>query len=180
MSRIPDEVLEYYAELFIEQGVREQGVTFEHFLYLPEAYLKRSNSTKRDRRVLACFLLGVAAFFQSCGRAADAEATASGFIEQYYVKVNLARAKTFTDGLATRKIEKEQSLVEGVTGDAGGRHRDVAYRLLEKREEGERIFFVYDLDIKGQGVPILKKRSLISVGRIGGAWRITNFHDFDS
>ncbi len=179
MGRIPDEILDYYAELFIEQRIREQGVTFERFLHLPEAYLKRGNSPRRDRRILAYFLLGAAAFFPSCGKAPDAEATASRFIDHYYVKADLAGAKPLTDGLATRKIEQEQALVQGASGGAGGR-REVAYRLLEKRNEGERLFLMYDLDIKGWGVPTLKKRSLLSVGKIGGAWRVMNFHDFDS
>ena len=180
MGRIPDEILDYYAELFIEQRIREQGVTFERFLHLPEAYLKRGNSPRRDRRILAYFLLGAAALFPSCGKAPDAEATASRFIDHYYVKADLAGAKPFTDGLATRKIEQEQALVQGAIGAGGDMRREVAYRLLEKRNEGERLFFMYDLDIKGRGVPTLKKRSLLSVGKIGGAWRIMNFHDFDS
>ena len=180
MGRIPDEILDYYAELFIEQRIREQGVTFERFLHLPEAYLNRGNSPRRDRRLLAYLLLGVAAFFPSCGKASDAEATASMFIDHYYVKADLAGAKPLTGGLATRKIEQEQALVQGASGGVRDSRREVSYRLLEKRNEGERLFFMYDVDIKGRGVPTLKKRSLLSVGKIGGAWRVMNFHDFDS
>ena len=180
MSRLPDEVIEYYAELFLDQRIREQGVTFERFLHSPEVYLKRTHSSRRDGHLLACLLLGAAAFFPSCGNASDGEAAASRFIDHYYVKVDLAGAKRFTDGLATRKIEQEQALVQGANRGAGDRQRDVAYRLLEKRNEGERLVLMYDLDIKGQGVPTLKKRSLVSVEKIGGAWRIMNFHDFDS
>jgi len=181
MGRIPDETLDYYAELFIEQRIRELGVTFERFLHLPEAYLKRGNSPRRDRRILAYFLLGAAAFFPSCGKASDAEATASRFIDHYYVKVDLMRAKQLTDGLATRKIEQEEALLQGSSGGrAGTERRDVTYRLLEKREDGEHLFFVYDLNITGHGVPTLKKRSLLSAGKRDGAWRITNFRDFDS
>ncbi len=179
MSRIPDEVLEYYAELFIEQRIRERGVTFERFLDLPEAYLTRKSTAPRDRRLLAC-LVATAALFSSCGGPSDAEATASRFIDHYYVKVDLGRAKEFTSGLATRKIDQEQVLVQGIGSDAGSRRRDVAYRLVEKRNEGERLVLVYDIDIRGQGVPALRKRSLISVEKIGGAWRVMNFHDFDS
>lgn len=180
MKRIPDEVLEYYAELFIEQRIREQGVTFERFLELPEAYLKRSHSPGRDPRVAACLLLAAAALLSACGKASDAEATASSFVDQYYVKVDLARAKQFTDGLATRRIEQEEGLLQGVSSAAGTKQRDVTYRLREKRDEGEHLFFVYDLEIKGHGVPTLRKRSLLSVGKVGAAWRVTNFRDFDS
>ena len=180
MERISDEVLEYYAELFIEQGIREQGVTFERFLELPEAYLKRVNPPKRDLNSLALLLLGATVFFPSCRDTSDADSTASRFVDQYYVKVDLSRAKQFTDGLATRKIEQEQALLQGASTFEGTRHRDVTYRLLEKRGEGDHIFFIYDLAVKGQGVPTLKKRSLVSVGKVSGAWRITNFRDFDS
>ena len=48
VTRIPDEVLEYYGNLFIEHRIQEQGVTFERFLVLPEAYLKRGVSSKRS------------------------------------------------------------------------------------------------------------------------------------
>ena len=180
MTRIPDEVLEYYAELFIESRIREQGVTFERFLELPEAYLKRNRPSTRDGSHLAFLLLGAVLFFPACGKTSDADSTASRFVDQYYVKVDLLRAKQFTDGLATRKIEQEQALLQGVSTGEGATHRDVSYRLLEKRDDGEHIFFVYDVAVKGQGVPTLKKRSLISVGKIGGTWRITNFRDFDS
>jgi len=179
MSRIPDEVLEYYAELFIEQRIRERGVTFERFLDLPEAYLTRTFSAHRDRRLLA-WLVAAAALLSSCGRASDAEATASRFIDHYYVKVDLGRAKEFTGGLATKKIDQEQVLVQGIGSDVGNRRRDVTYRLVEKRNEAERLVLVYDIDIRGQGVPSLRKRSLISMEKIGGVWRVMNFHDFDS
>jgi hypothetical protein len=179
MSRIPDEVLEYYAELFIEQRIRDRGVTFERFLDLPEAYLTRATTASRNRRFLAC-LAAAAALFSSCGRTSDAEATASRFIDHYYVNVDLARAKEFTGGLATKKIDQEQALVQGIGSDPGGRRRDVMYRLVEKRNEDTRSVLVYDIDIRGQGVPTLRKRSLISVEKSGGIWRVMNFRDFDS
>jgi hypothetical protein len=97
------------------------------------------------------------------------------------VKVDLVMAKQLTEGLATRKIEQEEALLQGSTGGpARAGQRDVAYRLLEKREEGDHLYFVYDLSITGQGVPALKKRSLLSVGKRDGVWRITNFRDFDA
>jgi hypothetical protein len=180
MSRIPDEVLEYYADLFIELRIRERGITFERFLDLPDVYLTRRSGASGDRRLLACLVAAAAVLVSSCGRASDAEATASQFIDRYYVKVDLARAKEFTGGLATRKIDQEQALLQGTSGDPGTRRRDVAYHLVEKRSEGARLILVYDIDIRGQGVPVLRKRSLISVEKLGAEWRVMNFHDFDS
>ena len=180
MKRISDELLEYYAELFIDQRVRDQGVTFERFLNLPEAYLKRTTPHRRDHSRLAFLLLTVSALFPACGKASDAEATASSFVDRYYVRVDLTTAKRLTDGLATRKIEQEEALLQGAGGGDAARQRDVTYRLLEKRDEGDHSYFVYDVDIRGHGVPTLRKRSLLWVGKRGGAWRITNFRDFDS
>ena len=180
MKRIPDEVLEYYAELFIEQRIRDQGITFERFLELPEAYLKRGKLPKGHRSYLVLLLLGASLFFPACSSTSDAESIASRFVDQYYVKVDLARAKSLTDGLAARKIEQEQALLQGAGTGEGTTQRDVAYRLLEKRQEGDHIFFVYALTVQGRGVPALNKRSLLSLGKIGGVWRITNFRDFDS
>jgi hypothetical protein len=181
MKRISDELLEYYGELFIAHRVRDQGVTFERFLDLPEAYLKRTHPFKPERNLVVFLLLAATALFPACGKASDAEATASSFVDRYYVKVDLVMAKQLTEGLATRKIEQEEALLQGSTGGpARAGQRDVAYRLLEKREEGDHLYFVYDLSITGQGVPALKKRSLLSVGKRDGVWRITNFRDFDA
>ncbi|MBM2836569.1 MAG: hypothetical protein HW409_758, partial [candidate division NC10 bacterium] len=74
MKRISDELLEYYAELFIERRVRDQGVTFERFLDLPEAYLTRTNPSRRERNAMTFLLLAAATLFAACGKASDAEA----------------------------------------------------------------------------------------------------------
>jgi len=39
--RLSDEELEYYAELYIGNGIRETGVEFESFLNNPEYYLRK-------------------------------------------------------------------------------------------------------------------------------------------
>lgn len=131
-------------------------------------------------RVAASILLAAAVSLPACSNTSGPDKIASSFVDQYYVKVDLSQAKKLTGGLATRKIEQEQALLQGVSPAGGTSRRDVTYRFLEKRDEGERILFVCDLAIKGRGVPTLKKRALLSVGKIEGAWRITNFRDFDS
>lgn len=50
MKRIPDELLEYYAEIFIEHRIGDRGITFERFLEMPESYLRVSLSPGGDRR----------------------------------------------------------------------------------------------------------------------------------
>lgn len=131
-------------------------------------------------RVAAVLLLAAALSLHACGNSSDPDKIASRFIAEYYVKVDLSQAKTLTDGLATRKIEQEQALAEGRKAGEGTRRRDVRYRMLEKRSEDDRLFLVYELHIKGRGVPSLRKRAIVSLGRVGQGWRVTNFHDFDS
>jgi hypothetical protein len=179
MTRIPDELLDYYAEIFIRQRIREQGLTFERFLYLQEARRTERVPAGHARRFAAVWVLGVATLLHACAGDADSETTASRFIDRYYVRADLAQAKALAEGLAARKIEREQALLQGVAAGAASRQRDVSYRLLERRDEGDRVVLVYDLDIKGTGVPTLRKRSLLSLAKIHGAWRILNFHDFD-
>jgi hypothetical protein len=176
--RVPDEVLDHYADLFIRHRVRGLGITFEQFLRVPERYLNEREMLGGERLIVGA-LLGAVSILAGCQRGSGAEAAASSFVDEYYVRADLARAKTWTEGLATKKIEEEQALLAGVSDDGGARRRTVVYRVLERRDEGERAFFVYAVEIMGQGVPTLDKRSLISVGRSGGVWRVTNFRDFD-
>lgn len=128
---------------------------------------------------MAFLLLAVTVFFPACSNTSDPDTIASSFLNQYYVNADLSQAKKLTDGLAARKIEQEEALLEGV-GRGREKRRDASYRLLQKREEGEHIAFLYEVMIKGRGVPTLKRRLLLSVTKIDGAWRITNFSEFDA
>lgn len=125
-------------------------------------------------------LVAVTVLFSACNNTSTPDAIASSFLNQYYINADLLQAKQFTDGLATRKIEQEQALLKGIGRGQGTKRRDASYRLLQRREEGEHIVFLYELMIKGQGVPTLKKRLLLSVAQVDGVWRITNFSDFDT
>jgi len=63
-SRLTDEVLEYYGNLYVQHGIRDAGVEFESFLSNPEYWLDRHTGgrwrggTDRGdgRRSLAAFL----------------------------------------------------------------------------------------------------------------------------
>ncbi|MBI3989834.1 MAG: hypothetical protein HY347_09485 [candidate division NC10 bacterium] len=39
--RIPDELLDYYGDLFMQSNLRRQGVVFERFLACPDYYFKK-------------------------------------------------------------------------------------------------------------------------------------------
>lgn len=133
-----------------------------------------------SKRVAAFFLLTAALSLPACGSTSDPDQIASRFVQYYYVKVDLVQAKALTEGLATRKIEQEQALLPSRDVGEGNRRRDVSSRLLEKRREDDRLFLIYELSIKGRGVPDLRKRAIVSLSRVGQGWRVTNFQDFDS
>ena len=130
-------------------------------------------------RVSAFLLLTTILTLPACGNSSDPDKIASSFLHHYYVAVDLLQAKKLTNGLATRKIEQEQALLQSASALEGLRRRNVNYRLLEKRGEGDRLALLYELTIKGRGVPPMHKRAILSLGRVGDGWRVTNFRDFD-
>ena len=116
----------------------------------------------------------------ACGGKGGPEEVAGRFMDRYYVRANLQEAKALVAGLAAQKIEEELTLIAGVISDAQTRSREVSYALKERGEEGDRAFFVYEVTITAKGVGSFKKKSILSLGRIDGIWRITNFRDFDA
>lgn len=124
--------------------------------------------------------LGLAIFVMviACSRAEDPESAARSFVEHYYVHPDLSKAKTVTYGLARHKIEEEQRLLQMNGQDEGRTDRDVSYSLLQTKEIGDRIFFVYNITITVDPVEI-KKQATIATGRVEEGWRVTNFNEAD-
>ena len=132
---------------------------------------------KVHRGVVFCAaaLLALAA----CSAAEDPESIAQSFVERYYVHPDLPRAKALTHGLARRKIEDEERLLQGVTRPAGAADRGVSYSLHSTRKMWEgKIFFVYDITISADSRE-MKKRAFIATGRVKEGWRVTNFQESD-
>jgi hypothetical protein len=115
----------------------------------------------------------------ACGAAEGPESIAQSFVERYYVDPDLPKAKALAYGLARRKIEEEERLLQAVTRPAGAADREVSYSLYATRKIGDdKIFFVYDITISVDR-QVMKKRATIAAGRIKGGWRVTNFEDAD-
>lgn len=115
----------------------------------------------------------------ACSSAEDPESIAQSFVERYYVHPDLPRAKALAHGLARRKIEDEERLLQGVTRPAGAADRGVSYRLHSTRKMWEgKIFFVYDITISADSRE-MKKRAFIATGRVKERWRVTNFQESD-
>lgn len=132
---------------------------------------------KVHRGVVFCAaaLLALAA----CSVAEDPESIAQNFVERYYVHPDLPRAKALAHGLARRKIEEEERLLEVVTRPGGAANRGVSYSLHSTRKMWEgKIFFVYDITISVDSRE-MKKRAFIATGRVKEGWRVTNFQESD-
>jgi hypothetical protein len=132
---------------------------------------------KVHRGVVFCAaaLLALAA----CSAAEDPESIAQSFVERYYVHPDLPRAKALAHGLARRKIEEEERLLEAVTRPGGAANRGVSYSLHSTRKMWEgKIFFVYDITISVDSRE-MKKRAFIATGRVKEGWRVTNFQESD-
>lgn len=115
----------------------------------------------------------------ACSSVEGPEAVAQSFAEEYYVHPDLARAKALAYGVARRKIEEEERLVQAATHGGGAADREVSYNLHETRKMGEdKIFFVYDITISVDR-RVMKKRATIATGRIKERWRVTNFQETD-
>jgi hypothetical protein len=127
-------------------------------------------------------LLLSAAFAAGCRAGADTPlGVAERFVDEHYVRIDLAAAKQYCVGLAREKIEKEQKLVGDQKIDASTRQPRVSYRLQRKRDEGgDRFSFVFEGDIRPDGADAFSRRWLVSTRRQpSGHWKVSNFEEFD-
>jgi hypothetical protein len=118
-------------------------------------------------------------FLAGCQSQDDALRAARGFADEHYVSIDLEKAKQYTTGLATKKIEEEQHLVEGQTIDEGTLKPRVHYELLERRPEGDdRVSFLFKGEARVEDL-LLTRKWLVTVKREGDGWKVSNFHEFD-
>lgn len=108
-----------------------------------------------------------------------AQGIAERFVDEYYVQINLAAAKPLCAGLATKKLDEEQRLVAGQPIDESTHKPTVGYKLIDKKEEGDRPTFVFEGRIQVDGDEALKRKWIITTRREGDVWRVSNFEEFD-
>jgi hypothetical protein len=129
----------------------------------------------RAAAVLAMALLA------SCGRGSTPEGIAGEFMDEYYVRADLAGARRVTDGLASQKIGNEEALVRGQTMGAAREGRTVAYSLASRAQEGDRHLFQYQVKVTlSGGSGTFARRVVLIVSPVGGGWRVTNFEESSS
>ena len=125
------------------------------------------------RRSAAAALLLLA----SCGGSNTPEGVARAFMEAYYIRVDLGAAKALAAGLASRKLEEQVTLTRSQAVGGATEEREVAFTLVARQEEGDQHRFMYEVRIRLKGAGEFTRRSVVSVGQVGGAWRVTNFQD---
>jgi hypothetical protein len=108
-----------------------------------------------------------------------AQGIAERFVDQYYVQINLDAAKPLCAGLATQKLDEEQRLVAGQPIDESTHKPTVRYKLLDKKEEGDRPTFVFEGRIQVDRDDPVVRKWIITTRREGDVWRVSNFEEFD-
>ena len=168
------------------QADREHGNFCEHFAFADRAETPASPAAGARARLEALFakktaVLLLFALLAACRPALDTpEGVAERFLDEHYVNMDLTAALDYTVGPAQQKVEHERKLIGDQMIDAGTRKPRVTYERLERRDEGsERATFVYEGSIRVEGASAFTRRWLINVRREAGAWKVSNFQEFE-
>ncbi len=130
------------------------------------------------RRGVLCAVLLLACV----GCKSDGDTTPRGvaevFLDRHYVEIDLPGSREFTAGLARSKVDEQIRLTSGFAIDAGTRKPRVYYKLLERREAGGRIAFVYRLTIRPEDAGEFSRKLLIRVREEESGWRVSNYMEY--
>src|SRR2546425_569142 len=106
--------------------------------------------------------------------------TPEPFLDARYVRIDLPAALEFTADLARHKVDDELRLVQGQMIDETTRKPNVHYRLLEEHPDGsEAVRYLYRGSITIEDADRLERRWLVTVRLADGAWRVTNYEEFE-
>lgn len=130
--------------------------------------------------VIACLTL-CSTLLIACSPDSDsARGVAERFLDEHYVRMDLAAAIEHCTGLARHKVEDEMRLVGDQEIDATTQRPNVTYELQEERPDGdERTTFLYRGKVKLSGGDSFAMRWLVSVRRERGAWKVSNFKEME-
>ncbi len=133
-----------------------------------------------NRAMLGCGVFAVS--LVACRAGSDtAQGVAERFLDEHYVRINLAAAKEYCVGPAREKLEEEAQLVAGQVIDASTRQPHVSYRLAERRDESaDRVSFVYEGTIEVEDLDPFTRRWLVNTRKeADGQWKVSNFSEFE-
>ena len=109
----------------------------------------------------------------------SARGVAEQFVDQHYVRINLAAAKPFCAGLALHKIEEEQRLTEGQAIDESTRLPSVHYRLIDQKADDATASFVFEGTIRVDDAGEFIRKWIVTTRHSDDAWKVSNFEEFD-
>jgi hypothetical protein len=131
---------------------------------------------KQTLSTFAFLFLVESLFLGGCGHdLGTAQGVAEEFVDQYYVNIDLQKAKTHTVSLALAKVNEEIRLTAGQKIDASTNKPKINYRLLEKKEGGQRASFLYEGTIHTDDGSSFTRKWIISARKESDQWRVSNF-----
>jgi len=130
------------------------------------------------RLLTLCTLAGL--LLSACGRdLGTAQGVAEEFVDQHYVQIDLPKAKAYAVSIALEKINEEIRLTAGQQIDGSTRKPKVNYQLLEKKESGARVSFLYEGTIQSDDGTSFTRKWLVAARKEGAQWRVSNFTESD-
>ncbi len=141
-------------------------------------YSKRMMRTHLSVRCLGLFLWMVVA--SACGHDLNtAQGTVEQFVDEHYVHIDIPKAKQYAVGLALEKLNEETRLTAGQTIDESTHKPRINYKVIEKREKGNRASFLYEGTIQSDDGTSFTRKWLIAARKEGNQWRVSNFTESD-
>ena len=124
---------------------------------------------------------GLLLIISACSDRNTPEDVAEDFVYNYYLYANHGLALRLSDGLAKEKLETEIEFLREVRSDSDQSQvkPDIEYKQVGKKiEGGNRVFFRYQLTIKGASFSNTVRNPVIFTELIDGQWEVTNFDEY--
>jgi len=116
----------------------------------------------------------------ACGHDLNtAQGIVEEFVDQHYVRIDIPKAKQYAVGLALEKLDEETRLTAGQTIDESTHKPRINYKIIEKREGGNRASFLYEGTIQSDDGTSFTRKWLIAARKEGSQWRVSNFTESD-
>ncbi len=117
----------------------------------------------------------------ACSDRNTPEDVAEDFVYNYYLHANQAMALRLSGGLAKEKLKSEIEILREVRSgsDQSQVKPNLEYKQVGKKIEDEnRVFFRYQLIIKGTSFTNTVRNTVIFTELIEGRWKVTNFDEY--
>ncbi len=133
-----------------------------------------------EKSAARCLMLFLGVMLVACSPdERTAQGIAERFVDEHYVRINLAGTKPLCVGLASKKLEEEERLIGGQVIDDSTLKPKVHYKLIDKKEEGDRPSFVFEGRIQVDTDDTMVRKWIVTTRREGDAWKVSNFEEFD-